>query len=153
MKTKFIYWANKEKRIARFEITSLSIPVNVEILDENLISKLKKNQEYDINIFADDAGEFNIYKDEKEYRNQNTKTVEKSLIPIGTFQEDNQEAYAIVSGVVSDIYKDGNSQYIGIEFLTAYDYPMYRYCLQNVEINNVVKGVVWLTAEENHSKQ
>lgn len=63
MNVKFVEWSDKENRIARLSITSFEIPVNVEVIDEKLANSMVNGEEYNVIVWADDTGEFEVYKD------------------------------------------------------------------------------------------
>ena len=158
MNVKFVEWIDKDNRIARLEITSLEIPVNVEVLDDKLVNSLSSGKEYNVIVWADNGGEFEVYKDIDEYENRKDSSMApQSLIPCGTFPvkenpDFKESAFAIINGIVSDVV-EGNTEdgrhYWGTEIKTVEDFPMHRYCFEPVELNNVVSGIVWLTIESN----
>ena len=156
MNVKFVKWIDRENRIARLKITNLEIPVNVEVLDDMLANSLISDKEYNVIMWADDGGKFNIYKNIEEFEKANTSMAAQSLIPCGTFpakpnQDFKESALAIINGIVSDV-KEGDTEdgrhYWGIEINTVEDFPLERYCFEPVELNNVVSGTVWLTIED-----
>ena len=158
MNVKFVEWIDKENKIARLEITNLQIPVNVEVLDDKLVNSLSNSKEYNVIVWADNGGEFEVYKDIDEYENRKDSSMApQSLIPCGTFAakenpDFKESAFAIINGIVSDVVEgdtEDGRHYWGIEIKTVEDFPMHRYCFEPVELNNVVSGTVWLTIESN----